>query len=126
MVAGFRLHNVFFKYPILEAPKVEIVWRKVELANWTQLIGTELGLRVRKNTDSIEVVAPVVEGRDPYELLFKAREEADFLAAYLERKFGMVFRARFSFKEASFRHFRSSYKGLKQVPRVGCGECQDR
>lgn len=85
-----RLHNAYFKYPILRGPSRPIVWRKVEMTNWTQLIGLELGLKVRKNPGSIEVIAPVVEGRDPYELLFKARDEADRLAAHLEQKFDMV------------------------------------
>jgi len=85
-----RLHNVFFKYPILEQPKKKIKWRKVQLVNWTQLVGTELGMTVRKNSDSsIEITVRVIEGRNPWELLFKAREQADFLAGYLEQKFDM-------------------------------------
>ena len=85
-----RLHNAYFKYRIVRQPTGKIAWRKVELTNWTQLIGLELGLKVRKNPGSIEVIAPVVEGRDPYELLFRARDEADCLATHLEQKFGMV------------------------------------
>lgn len=85
-----RLHNAYFKYPILRQPRVPVVWRKVELTNWTQLLGRELGLRVRKNPGSIEVIASVVEGKDPYRMLFRAREEADSVAKHLEGKFGMV------------------------------------
>ena len=84
-----RLHNVYFKYPVLRQPLVPVVWRKVELTNWTQLVGTELGFRVRKNPRSVEVIAKVVEGKDPYELLLRARDEADRVAAHLESKFGM-------------------------------------
>ncbi|MCW4020836.1 MAG: helix-turn-helix domain-containing protein [Candidatus Bathyarchaeota archaeon] len=34
-----RLHNVVLKYPILKQPDIRIDWRKVELQNWSQLIG---------------------------------------------------------------------------------------
>lgn len=84
-----RLHNVYWKYPILSGPRVSIVWRRVELTNWTQLIGTELGLRVRKNPHSVEIISGVVEGTDPFRLLLRARNEADLLAAHLEAKFDM-------------------------------------
>jgi len=85
-----RLHNCYFKYPILRGAVKLIDWRKVELNNWTQLIGLELGLKVRKNPKSVEVIAPVVEGRNPYRLLLEAKEQADVLAGHLEQKFGMV------------------------------------
>jgi len=86
-----RLHNVVFKYRILREPLRPIDWRKVvRLRNWGQLIGRECGLTVRKNPDSIEVFCRVLEGDDPYELLFRAREEADRLASFLEKKFDMV------------------------------------
>jgi DNA-binding MarR family transcriptional regulator len=86
-----RLHNVVFKYGILSGPVRVVDWgRVVRLRNWGQLVGSELGLTVRKNPDSVEVFCRVLEGDNPYELLFRAREEADRLAGYLEQKFGMV------------------------------------
>jgi hypothetical protein len=85
------LHNVVFKYGILSGPVRVVDWgRVVRLRNWGQLVGSELGLTVRKNPDSVEVFCRVLEGDNPYELLFRAREEADRLAGYLEQKFGMV------------------------------------
>jgi hypothetical protein len=84
-----RLHNCYWLYPIVEQPKSRIDWRKVELQNWHQLIGRELGLTVRKNPDSLEIVSGIVYGSNPYELLFKSRDEADKLALHLERKFRM-------------------------------------
>ena len=48
-----RLHNVVVKYPILKQPGIEIDWRKVELQNWSQPIGREAGLTVRRNSDSL-------------------------------------------------------------------------
>ena len=84
-----RLHNVVVKFPILEEPKIEIDWRKVELQNWSQLVGRELGLTVRKNPRSIEVFCDSLEGDDPYQLLLYAFDEANRLAEHLEQKFGM-------------------------------------
>jgi len=84
-----RLHNVYWKYPVLRQPQRPIDWRKVEMTNWTQLIGMELGLTVRKNPSSVEIISGVVEGVNPYELLLRARGEADLLATHLEAKFDM-------------------------------------
>lgn len=85
-----RLHNCYWLYPILEQPKIEIDWRKVELQNWGQLIGCELGHTVRKNPNSIEIITDVIYGDNPFELLFRSRDEADRVAFYLEQRFGMV------------------------------------
>ena len=76
-------------FPIIVQPEVEIDWRKVKPYNWGQLIGRELGLTVRKNPDSVEVFTSVLYGDNPYELLFKSRDEADNLASHLEHKFRM-------------------------------------
>lgn len=84
-----RLHNVYWKYPVLRQPQRSIDWRKVEMTNWTQRIGMELGLTVRKNPGSVEIISGVVEGVNPFELLLRARDEADRLAAHLEVKFDM-------------------------------------
>jgi len=84
-----RLHNCYWLFPIVEQPRIEIDWRRVELHNWGQLIGRELGLTVRKNPNSIEVVSSVLYGKDAYALLFRSRDEAERLASHLEQKFGM-------------------------------------
>ncbi|HDQ05247.1 MAG TPA: hypothetical protein ENN36_00800, partial [Candidatus Bathyarchaeota archaeon] len=85
-----RLHNCYWLYPIIQQPEIKIDWRRVELHNWGQLIGRELGLTVRKNTNSVEIIASVLYGDDPYELLFRSRDEANNLASYLEQKFLMT------------------------------------
>ncbi|MFC1486938.1 hypothetical protein ACFLRN_04530 [Thermoproteota archaeon] len=84
-----RLHNCYWLYPIVQQPEITIDWRRVELHNWGQLIGQELGLTVRKNTNSVEILTNVLYGDNPYELLFKSRDEANNLASYLEQKFLM-------------------------------------
>jgi len=84
-----RLHNCYWLFPVVEQPRIEIDWRRVELHNWGQLIGRELGLTVRKNPNSVEVVTSVLYGKNPFELLFRSREEVDNLASHLEQKFSM-------------------------------------
>jgi hypothetical protein len=85
-----RLHNLVVKYPILREPRIRVDWRRVELAHWTQQLGRVEGLTVRKNQGSIEIFARVVSGRDPYQLLFVAKEEADRVAVLLEERFDML------------------------------------
>lgn len=84
-----RLHNCVFRYPILVQPSVDLDWRRVQLTNWSQFLGREGGLTVRKNTGSLEVFCDVMEGRDPNELLILAKEEADRVAKALEARLGM-------------------------------------
>jgi len=85
-----RLHNVVFKFAILSGPRVPVDWHKVvAMRNWSQLVGTERQLTVRKNPDSIEIFPDVIYGRDPFELFGIARDEAMRLARYLESKFQM-------------------------------------
>ena len=54
------------------------------------MIGRELGLTVRKNPNSVEILTSVLYGNNPYELLFKSRDEANIVAYHLEQKFHMV------------------------------------
>jgi len=84
-----RLHNFVVKYPVLEGPRVTVDWRRVELQNWDQFVGSACGLSCRKNTDSLEVFADVIEGPDPSELVYRAGRECDCVARYLESKFQM-------------------------------------
>lgn len=84
-----RLHNCYWLYPIIQQPKIEIDWCRVELHNWGQLIGRELGLTVRKNPNSVEILTNVLYGDSPYELLFRSRDEANIVASHLEQKFHM-------------------------------------
>jgi hypothetical protein len=84
-----RLHNCYWLFPIVEQPRTKIDWHRVELQNWNQLVGRELGLTVRKNPNSLEIVSGTICGNNAYELLFKSREEAEKLAVHLERKFRM-------------------------------------
>lgn len=90
VVRCLRLHNIYWKYLIIEQPEIDINWKRVEMNNWEQLVGSELGLSVRKNPKSIEVITKAIDGHNPYELLFRSRDEADRLANHLEAKFRML------------------------------------
>jgi hypothetical protein len=49
----FRLHRCFFKYPILrEGVYPAGDFRRVEMVNWTALLGLEQGVKVRHTSRS--------------------------------------------------------------------------
>ena len=83
------MHNVVFKFPIVEEPKVEVDWRKVRMQNWGRLIGSVCGLTVEKTSSHVLIYPDVLVGDDPWRLLFLARDEAEWLKTVLESKFGM-------------------------------------
>jgi hypothetical protein len=86
---GVRLHAYSLKFPIVEAPTSPVDWRRVEVANWTRLVGCEAGLTVEKTTRHVIVHADEVLSEDPNEATLLAILECLRLARLLEEKFGM-------------------------------------
>ena len=86
----FRLHRCGFKYPILRNSKVILDWREVPKAcgHWTSLIGDEGGVKVERTTRHVIVWCESISGRDPDELLLRAKGLADRVAASLCVKYG--------------------------------------
>jgi DNA-binding MarR family transcriptional regulator len=86
----FRLHRCGFKYPILKNAAVPVDWRRVPKAcgHWTALIGDEGGVKVEKTTRHVIVWCESISGRDPDELLLRAKSLADRVAASLVAKYG--------------------------------------
>ena len=87
----FRLHRCFFKYPILRDgvyPSGD--FKRVEMQNWTALLGLEQGVKVRKTTSSWIVHVETLYGRSPGELVTSAKNVADRVAQGLMRKYGCV------------------------------------
>jgi len=86
----FRLHRCGFKYPILRDAAVPVDWRRVPKAcgHWTALIGDEGGVKVEKTTRHVIVWCESISGRDPDELLLRAKSLADRVAASLVAKYG--------------------------------------
>ena len=90
----FRLHRCGFKYPIFADPLRGLDdlegLRRVEKAcgHWTALIGDEGGVKFEKTTKHIIIWCESLTGRDPDELLLRAKTMADRVAASLAVKYG--------------------------------------
>jgi len=63
-------------------------FRRVEMANWTALLGLEQGVTVRHTTRSWIVHVEALYGQHPGELFNLARTLADRVASALMRKYG--------------------------------------
>src|SRR4030042_6342279 len=87
----FRLHRCFFKYPIVrEGVYPTGDFRRVEMQNWTALLGLEQGVKVRKTTGSWIVHVETLFGRSPGELVTLAKNLADRVSQGLMSKYGCV------------------------------------
>jgi hypothetical protein len=65
-------------------------FRPVEMVNWTALLGTELGVKVRKTTRSWIVHVEVIRGRNPIEITNLAINLASRVRDALCGKYGCV------------------------------------
>jgi predicted transcriptional regulator len=84
----FRLHRCFFKFPILrEGVYLSGDFRRLEMVNWTALLGLEQGVKVRKTTSSRIVHVETLYGRSPGELITSAKNLADKVAKGLMNKY---------------------------------------
>jgi hypothetical protein len=87
----FRLHRCFYKFPILrEGVYPAGDFRRVEMVNWTALLGTEQGVKVRHTTTSWIVHVETIYGRSPGELVTLAKNLADRVAQGLANKYGVA------------------------------------
>ena len=65
-------------------------YRRVEMTNWTALLGTELGVKVRKTSRSWIVHVEVIRGRNPIEVTNLAMNLANRVRDALVSKYGCV------------------------------------
>jgi predicted transcriptional regulator len=87
----FRLHRCFFKFPVLrEGVYPSGDFRRIEMQNWTALLGLEQGVKVRHTTTSWIVHVETLYGRSPGELVTSAKNQADRVAKGLSAKYGVV------------------------------------
>ena len=87
----FRLHRCFFKFPVLrEGVYPSGDFKRVEMQNWTALLGLEQGVKVRHTTTSWIVHVETLYGRSPGELVTTAKTMADRVAKGLMSKYGCV------------------------------------
>ena len=86
----FRLHRCF-KFPILREGNYPLGdFKRVEMQNWTALLGLEQGVKVRKTTGSWIVHMETLYGRSPGELVTLAKNLADRVSQGLMNKYGCV------------------------------------
>ncbi len=87
----FRLHRCFFKFPVLREGVYPLGdFKRVEMQNWTALLGLEQGVKVRHTTTSWIVHVETLYGRSPGELVTTAKNLADRVAKGLSSKYGCV------------------------------------
>ena len=87
----FRLHRCFVKFPVLREgvyPRGD--FRRVEMVNWTALLGLMHGVKVRHTTRHWIVHVEALYGRHPGELFVLAKNLADRVARSLMLKYGCV------------------------------------
>jgi len=84
----FRLHKCQMKYRIVSEGLLPLDFRRVEMVNWTALLGLECGVKVRHTPSSWIVHVETLYGRHPGELFSLAKNVADRVAAHLSLKYG--------------------------------------
>ena len=87
----FRLHRCFFKFPVLREGVYPLGdFRRVEMQNWTALLGLEQGVKVRHTSRSWIVHVPVIRGKNPAEVYGLALNLSNRIAVALAKKYGVV------------------------------------
>jgi hypothetical protein len=86
----YRFDKCQVAYEIIADGLVPENFRKVEMTNWTALLGTELGVKVRKTTRSWIVHVEVIRGRNPIEVTNLAMNLANRVRNALVSKYVCV------------------------------------
>jgi DNA-binding transcriptional ArsR family regulator len=84
----YRLHKCQVRYGIVSEGVLPLDFRRVEMVNWTALLGLEQGVKVRHTSRSWIVHVETLYGRHPGELFTLAKNVADRVAQSLMRKYG--------------------------------------
>lgn len=84
----YRLDKGQVSFEILGEGVLPVDFRRVEMVNWTALLGLEGGVRVRHTARSWIVHVEVIRGRDPGEVYGLAMNLANRVAASLQSKYG--------------------------------------
>jgi hypothetical protein len=84
----FRLEKVQYRYAILAEGVLPRDFRRVEMQNWTALLGLEQGVKVRHTSRSWIVHVETLYGRSPGELFTLAKNVADRVSRSLMMKYG--------------------------------------
>jgi len=84
----YRLDRCMVRYRIVSEGLLPGDFRRVEMVNWTALLGLELGVAVRHTSCSWIVHVETLYGRHPGELFVLAKNLADRVAKSLMLKYG--------------------------------------
>ena len=84
----YRLDRCMVRYRIVSEGLLPRDFRRVEMVNWTALLGLELGVTVRHTSCSWIVHVETLYGRHPGELFVLAKNLADRVAKSLMLKYG--------------------------------------
>jgi hypothetical protein len=84
----YRLHKCQVRYRIVSEGLVPSDFKRVEMVNWTALLGLEQGVQVRHTSSSWIVHVETLYGRHPGELFNLARNLGDRVARSLMQKYG--------------------------------------
>jgi len=86
----YRFDKCQVAFEVLRLGFEPTTFRRVEMVNWTALLGTELGVKVRRTTRSWIVHVEVIRGRNPVEVTNLAVNLANRVKAALMSKYGCV------------------------------------
>ena len=84
----YRLHKCQVRYGVVAEGLLPADFRRVEMTNWTALLGLEQGVHVRRTSRSWIVHVETLYGRHPGELFTLAKNLADRVARVLMQKYG--------------------------------------
>jgi hypothetical protein len=84
----YRLHRCQVRFGVVSEGLLPADFRKVEMTNWTALLGLEQGVHVRRTSRSWIVHVETLYGRHPGELFTLAKNLADRVARSLMQKYG--------------------------------------
>jgi DNA-binding MarR family transcriptional regulator len=86
----YRFDKCQVAYELIVEGRYPEGFRRVEMVNWTALLGTELGVKVRRTTKSWIVHVEVIRGRNPVEVTNLALNLAGRVRNALCSKYGCV------------------------------------
>jgi DNA-binding MarR family transcriptional regulator len=86
----YRFDKCQVAYELIVEGRYPEGFRRVEMTNWTALLGTELGVKVRRTTRSWIVHVEVIRGRNPIEVTNLALNLAGRVRNALCSKYGCV------------------------------------
>jgi len=84
----YRLHKCQVRYGVVGEGLLPLDFRRVEMVNWTALLGLEQGVHVRRTSRSWIVHVEALYGKHPGELFALAKNLGDRVARSLMQKYG--------------------------------------